>query len=110
MLDILLANSLLKAVPPHAHVLLVGDADQLPSVGPGRCCATCSTAWRCRASTSTRSSARPRAAGSWPTRTGSTRASCPGLHARPAPRPGASTTASSSRAPRPTCAPSWWSR
>lgn len=36
MLDILLANSLLKAVPPHAHVLLVGDADQLPSVGPGR--------------------------------------------------------------------------
>jgi exodeoxyribonuclease V alpha subunit len=36
MLDILLANHLLKAVPPHAHVLLVGDADQLPSVGPGR--------------------------------------------------------------------------
>jgi exodeoxyribonuclease V alpha subunit len=35
MLDILLANHLLKAVPPHAHVLLVGDADQLPSVGPG---------------------------------------------------------------------------
>lgn len=36
MLDLLLANSLLKAVPPHAHLLLVGDADQLPSVGPGR--------------------------------------------------------------------------
>ncbi len=36
MLDILLANSLLKAIPPHAHLLLVGDADQLPSVGPGR--------------------------------------------------------------------------
>jgi exodeoxyribonuclease V alpha subunit len=36
MLDILLANHLLKAVPPQAHVLLVGDADQLPSVGPGR--------------------------------------------------------------------------
>ncbi len=35
MLDILLANHLLKAVPPHAHVLLVGDANQLPSVGPG---------------------------------------------------------------------------
>jgi exodeoxyribonuclease V alpha subunit len=35
MLDILLANHLLKAVPLHAHVLLVGDADQLPSVGPG---------------------------------------------------------------------------
>ena len=36
MLDVLLANHLLKAVPPHAHLLLVGDADQLPSVGPGR--------------------------------------------------------------------------
>lgn len=35
MLDILLCNHLLKAVPPSAHVLFVGDADQLPSVGPG---------------------------------------------------------------------------
>jgi exodeoxyribonuclease V alpha subunit len=36
MLDVLLANNLLKAIPREAHVLLVGDADQLPSVGPGR--------------------------------------------------------------------------
>ncbi|KAB8144013.1 ATP-dependent RecD-like DNA helicase [Chloroflexia bacterium SDU3-3] len=36
MLDVLLANNLLKAIPPQAHLLLVGDADQLPSVGPGR--------------------------------------------------------------------------
>jgi exodeoxyribonuclease V alpha subunit len=36
MLDVLLANHLLKAVPPEAHLLLVGDADQLPSVGAGR--------------------------------------------------------------------------
>src|SRR5829696_8260036 len=35
MLDLLLANKLVKAVPPGAHLLLVGDADQLPSVGPG---------------------------------------------------------------------------
>jgi exodeoxyribonuclease V alpha subunit len=35
MLDILLANALLKAVPSSASLLLVGDADQLPSVGPG---------------------------------------------------------------------------
>jgi exodeoxyribonuclease V alpha subunit len=35
MLDVLLANHLLKAVPPQAHLLLVGDVDQLPSVGPG---------------------------------------------------------------------------
>ena len=36
MLDILMANNLLKAIPPTAQLLLVGDADQLPSVGPGR--------------------------------------------------------------------------
>jgi exodeoxyribonuclease V alpha subunit len=36
MLDVLLANTLVKAVPPGAHLLLVGDADQLPSVGPGQ--------------------------------------------------------------------------
>lgn len=35
MVDILLMNQLLKAVPSHAAVLLVGDVDQLPSVGPG---------------------------------------------------------------------------
>jgi len=35
MLDVALCNSLLKAVPPAAHVLFVGDVDQLPSVGPG---------------------------------------------------------------------------
>jgi exodeoxyribonuclease V alpha subunit len=35
MLDLLLANKLVKAVPPGAHLLLVGDVDQLPSVGPG---------------------------------------------------------------------------
>ncbi len=35
MLDVVLCNSLLKAVPPTAHVLFVGDVDQLPSVGPG---------------------------------------------------------------------------
>jgi exodeoxyribonuclease V alpha subunit len=35
MLDLFLANSLIKAVPIHAQVLLVGDIDQLPSVGAG---------------------------------------------------------------------------
>lgn len=35
MLDALLTNSLLKAVAPGMHLLLVGDVDQLPSVGPG---------------------------------------------------------------------------
>jgi exodeoxyribonuclease V alpha subunit len=36
MLDVLLANKLVKAVAPGAHLLLVGDVDQLPSVGPGQ--------------------------------------------------------------------------
>jgi len=35
MLDLLLTNHLLKAVPSGAHLLLVGDIDQLPPVGAG---------------------------------------------------------------------------
>jgi len=36
MVDVLLMNSLLKAVPNRAALLVVGDVDQLPSVGPGQ--------------------------------------------------------------------------
>ncbi|WP_228974845.1 ATP-dependent RecD-like DNA helicase [Streptomyces sp. DH12] len=36
MLDVLLANKLVRAVAPGAHLLLVGDVDQLPSVGAGQ--------------------------------------------------------------------------
>jgi len=35
MLDLFLAHSLLKAIPLNAQLLLVGDIDQLPSVGAG---------------------------------------------------------------------------
>jgi exodeoxyribonuclease V alpha subunit len=35
MLDLTLANHLLAALQPGVHLLLVGDADQLPSVGAG---------------------------------------------------------------------------
>jgi len=35
MLDVLLANTLVKAIAPGAHLLFVGDVDQLPSVGAG---------------------------------------------------------------------------
>jgi exodeoxyribonuclease V alpha subunit len=35
MLDIELAAHLLEAIPPGCRLVLVGDADQLPSVGPG---------------------------------------------------------------------------
>ncbi len=36
MLDITLANQLFGAMPPRARLVVVGDIDQLPSVGPGR--------------------------------------------------------------------------
>jgi exodeoxyribonuclease V alpha subunit len=35
MLDAVLAYNLLKALPPPCQLVLVGDVDQLPSVGPG---------------------------------------------------------------------------
>ncbi|MBN1312442.1 MAG: ATP-dependent RecD-like DNA helicase [Anaerolineae bacterium] len=35
MLDELLAYSLVRAIDPRSHLLLVGDVDQLPSVGAG---------------------------------------------------------------------------
>lgn len=36
MVDVPLMSQLLRALPPDGHLLLVGDVDQLPSVGPGR--------------------------------------------------------------------------
>jgi exodeoxyribonuclease V alpha subunit len=35
MIDVVLMSQLLRAVPPWACLVLVGDVDQLPSVGPG---------------------------------------------------------------------------
>ncbi|MEM5788603.1 MAG: AAA family ATPase, partial [Syntrophobacteraceae bacterium] len=35
MMDTVIANHLLKAIPVQAVLILVGDSDQLPSVGPG---------------------------------------------------------------------------
>ncbi|MER2508442.1 MAG: ATP-dependent RecD-like DNA helicase, partial [Amaricoccus sp.] len=36
MIDVPLMHALLKAVPDHTALILVGDVDQLPSVGPGQ--------------------------------------------------------------------------
>lgn len=36
MVDVMLMQALLAAVPGHAALLIVGDIDQLPSVGPGQ--------------------------------------------------------------------------
>ena len=35
MVDVVLMNRLLSAIPDHAGLIIVGDIDQLPSVGPG---------------------------------------------------------------------------
>lgn len=35
MIDIVLMNALMKAIPSHMRLILVGDIDQLPSVGAG---------------------------------------------------------------------------
>ncbi len=35
MVDVVLMNQLVRAIPPRSAFVLVGDADQLPSVGPG---------------------------------------------------------------------------
>ncbi|MCH2170795.1 ATP-dependent RecD-like DNA helicase [Myxococcota bacterium] len=39
MIDVPLTAALLRALPDHASLLLIGDSDQLPSVGPGQVCA-----------------------------------------------------------------------
>jgi exodeoxyribonuclease V alpha subunit len=36
MVDVPLFGDLLEAMPPHAGIVVVGDADQLPSIGPGQ--------------------------------------------------------------------------
>lgn len=35
MVDLVLMDHLLGAIDPHTHLILIGDVDQLPSVGPG---------------------------------------------------------------------------
>src|ERR671938_1789153 len=36
MVDVMLMQALVRAIPDHAALLIVGDIDQLPSVGPGQ--------------------------------------------------------------------------
>ena len=36
MVDVMVMQSLMRAVPDGAALLIVGDIDQLPSVGPGQ--------------------------------------------------------------------------
>jgi len=74
MLDLLLANRPREGGRAGAHLLLVGDVDQLPSVGPVECCAICSPTARRSQGALTQVFGRRSNPAWWPTRTGSTRA------------------------------------
>ena len=37
MVDVMLMQELVKAIPEHAALLIVGDIDQCPPSDPGRC-------------------------------------------------------------------------
>ena len=78
MLDLPIADALPQAIAPGTRLILVGDVDQLPSVGPGAVLRDVIASRRgpVRAPHA-RSSARPRGASSSRTRTASTTASCP---------------------------------
>jgi len=64
MVDVLLMHALLKAVPETAALLVVGDADQLPSVGLGQILADMITSGAVPVVRLTRCSGRPRKAAS----------------------------------------------
>ena len=83
MVDVPLMHALLRAVPPRAAVLLVGDVDQLPSVGPGPCAGRHHRLGR-RARRPADRGVPPgeRRAGSSSTPTGSTPARCPSCRPR----------------------------
>ena len=46
MVDVMLMQALMKAIPDNAALLIVGDIDQLPSVGPGQVLADSHRVWR----------------------------------------------------------------
>jgi exodeoxyribonuclease V alpha subunit len=48
MVDVMLMQALMRAVPDHAGLLIVGDIDQLPSVRPGQVLADVIAPARCR--------------------------------------------------------------
>ena len=74
MVDVLLMQALLKAIPDRAALLVVGDIDQLPSVGPGQVLADVISSGAVPVVGLQRYFDKPPKVGSSPTRTGSTRA------------------------------------
>ena len=99
MLDVLLANKLVKAIPPGAHLLLVGDADQLPSVGAGEVLRDLLAAERLPRVRLTKVFRQAQRSGWSPTPTASTPGTCPS--------PGTFLTSSCSPPTTPTRPPTW---
>jgi exodeoxyribonuclease V alpha subunit len=77
MVDVPLMHALLRAVPDRAALLIVGDIDQLPSVGPGQVLTDIIASNAVPVSGLPKSSDRLRKAGSSSTRIASTKAQCP---------------------------------
>jgi exodeoxyribonuclease V alpha subunit len=76
MVDISLMFSLVKAVPARSALLLVGDVDQLPSVGPGQVLGDIINSGAIPVARLTEVFARPPRVGSSSTRTGSIAGKC----------------------------------
>jgi exodeoxyribonuclease V alpha subunit len=74
MVDVMLMQALLRAVPDKAALLIVGDIDQLPSVGPGQVLADIISSGAVPVVRLTKYSGRPREAGSPPALIASIRA------------------------------------
>jgi exodeoxyribonuclease V alpha subunit len=76
IVDVLPMYALLRAIPKNSALILVGDVDQLPSVGPGNALRDLIESGVVPVVRLTEVSARLRRAGSLPARTSSVRAEC----------------------------------
>jgi hypothetical protein len=80
MVDVMLMQALLKAIPKRAALLIVGDMTSFPRSAQVRCCRTSSRPALCRSFVLPRCSVRLRKAASSPTPIGSIREEFPILH------------------------------
>jgi exodeoxyribonuclease V alpha subunit len=99
MVDVMLMQALMRAVPNNAALLIVGDIDQLPSVGPGQILGDVIASGAAPVVRLT-DSGRPPTAGSSPARTRSTGAPYPTSRS---PRATATSILSRRTIPRPRC-------
>ncbi len=107
MIDVMLMQALVKAIPDHAALLIVGDIDQLPSVGPGQVLADIIGSGAVPVVRLTEVFRQAAASQSSSTPIASIKAQCPMLALRPAT---ATSTSFRPRIPRPpfNASWSWW--